>query len=99
MKTALAGAAAAWHYRRGLAHRDAQPRALRGGGLFAFSIKEAAGPGDYELRSSGCYAQGADYIRRLVANCGLTEAESFPQMIRGGSAEGIPGRVFLLRRP
>jgi predicted TPR repeat methyltransferase len=74
-------------------------RVLRRGGTFAFSVEECAGSTDYELRSSGRYAQSAAYVRRLVATCRLMEAESFPETIRGGSAAGITGRVFLLRRP
>ena len=68
-------------------------RTLSAGGLFAFSIEEAA-DGDFKLQPSGRYAHAVTYIRQLCAGAGLLEIEAVEQHMRGG----INGTVFVVRK-
>ncbi|MBU0728772.1 MAG: tetratricopeptide repeat protein [Proteobacteria bacterium] len=63
----------------------------------AFSIETAGEVRDYELRSSGRYAQSADYIHRLAAECGFTVAADQEQNIRKEQGQWINGRIFILK--
>jgi predicted TPR repeat methyltransferase len=75
-------------------------RALRPGGLFAFSIEVWNGPDDYRLLPTRRYAQSISYIARLAREAALEEASRREAALRlGENLEPVPGMVFLLRRP
>ena len=79
---------------------DGIARALRAGGLFAFSIETCApAAGNYELRASGRYAQAEAYIRRLAEARGLRERAAHTLDIRGVPGHAIAGAVFVLEKP
>ena len=73
-------------------------RVLKAGGVFGFSVEQAAGERDFVLQPVGRFAQSVAYIRRLCSANGLTESESFAQTIRGDPATTAPGYVFLLSK-
>lgn len=75
-------------------------RVLHSGGMFAFSIELASATAqDYELLSSGRYAQSISYINRLATEFNLVKVETFPQVIRGKSGNGVEGQIFILAKP
>ena len=73
-------------------------RVLKAGGVFGFSVEQAAGERDFVLQPVGRFAQSVAYIRRLCSANGLVESESFAQTIRGDPATTAPGCVFLLSK-
>ncbi|MEO7727020.1 MAG: methyltransferase domain-containing protein, partial [Burkholderiales bacterium] len=73
-------------------------RVLTAGGVFAFSIERAADERDFLLQPNGRYVQSANYIRRIAADNGMSELDSFEQIIRGAPGTGAPGLVFFLRK-
>jgi predicted TPR repeat methyltransferase len=49
--------------------------ALRPGGTFIFTVEEAADSGDsFRLETHGRYSHGADYVERVLSQCGFTLA-------------------------
>jgi predicted TPR repeat methyltransferase len=75
-------------------------RALRPGGLFAFTIEVWNGPDDYRLLPTRRYAQSISYLVQLAREVALEEAGRREAALRlGENLEPVPGMVFLLRRP
>ena len=72
-------------------------RCLAPDGLFVFSIERCeAAP--YELRTSGRYAQSADYIHRLAPLHGFTVEIEEPITIRKEQDAAVEGALFVLSR-
>jgi predicted TPR repeat methyltransferase len=69
-------------------------RTLRPGGRFAFSVETCA-DGDWQLRSSGRYAQSDTYIRSLARSAGLAIDARKAVMVR----RGVEGALFVLAVP
>lgn len=70
-------------------------RCLVADALFAFSIERCeAAP--YELRTSGRYAQSADYIHRLASLHGFTVEIEEPITIRKEQDAAVEGALFVL---
>ncbi|MFZ5764256.1 MAG: tetratricopeptide repeat protein [Thermodesulfobacteriota bacterium] len=67
----------------------------RPGALFLFSAE--TGIDDFQLRSSGRFAHGTDYIDRLARQSGFTVACRQPAELRREKGEWITGHLFLLR--
>ena len=66
--------------------------ALKAGGLFAFSVEAHAGPEDVVLRASRRYAHSEAYLRRLLAEAGLSVVSlerADIRMDRGAAIEGL----------
>ena len=66
------------------------------GTLLAFST-EAAADQDMELRASGRYAHGKDYVRRVAAEHGFTEVDCSENNLRKEEGEWITGNLYLMR--
>jgi predicted TPR repeat methyltransferase len=75
---------------------EASARALRPGGLMAFTI-ESVESGDYVLRRSLRYAHSMSYIRRLAETCGFEEVSARPCILRNESRKPMHGYVVVLR--
>jgi predicted TPR repeat methyltransferase len=73
-------------------------RALRPGGLFAFTI-ESIDTGDYMLRRSRRYAQSVTYIRRLALSCGFAEVSVQKVELRKEANMPVDARLIVLRFP
>lgn len=73
-------------------------RALRPGGVFAFSVEEAAGGAELELRPSLRYAHGETGLRRLAAAHGFAVSRSARQAIRHEQGQPIAGLFMWLSR-
>lgn len=71
-------------------------KALRPGGLFAFSVEALEGEGDYALRSSGRYAHAADYLRTLARAHGLTVDSLAAQTLRQDAGHDVAGYITVL---
>ncbi len=69
---------------------------LASGGLFAFTVEEAAG-GDLVLRDSLRYAHGEAYIRRMLAGVGLAVVELTRDTLRYDRGTPIGGLIMLAR--
>jgi predicted TPR repeat methyltransferase len=69
--------------------------ALKAGGLFAFSVEAHAGPEDVVLRASRRYAHSEAYLRRLLANSGLSVISLDRADIRMDRGEGIEGLMVV----
>lgn len=66
--------------------------ALKTGGLFAFSVEAHEGPEDVALRASRRYAHSEAYLRRLLAEAGLSVVSlerADIRMDRGAAIEGL----------
>jgi predicted TPR repeat methyltransferase len=72
-------------------------KALRQGGLFAFSV-ESVESGDFLLRASGRYGQSLRYIRELAGKHGFDIAIVREAVIRKEGQQPIPGHVFVLNK-
>jgi len=68
-------------------------RALRPGGLFAFSTEECV-DAPYKLQGTGRYAQSADYVRG-VAEPAMRIIQALPTVIRMESGVPVSGRLWL----
>jgi predicted TPR repeat methyltransferase len=77
----------------------AAARALRAGGMLAFSIEALDTGADYALRSSGRYAHSHAYIRRLAGDAGLGELAFEPAVLRQERGEAIRGHICILQKP
>ncbi len=71
-------------------------RALREGGLFAFSTEAHAGDG-YRLQTSGRFAHSPDFVKRLAERW-FDEVAVVQTTIRLEGNERTPGHLFLVRR-
>jgi predicted TPR repeat methyltransferase len=71
-------------------------RALRSGGLFAFSV-ERADAGDYVLQRSKRYAQSENYLRRLAGEHGFAVESIDARVIRKDHERDIAGLIAVLR--
>ncbi|HSY22163.1 MAG TPA: methyltransferase domain-containing protein [Polyangiaceae bacterium] len=71
-------------------------KALRSGGLFAFSTELHAGEG-YRLQTSGRFAHSPDYVKRIAAPW-FEEVAVVRTTIRLEGNERTPGHLFLVRR-
>lgn len=72
-------------------------RALRPGGLLAFSV-ETAEEGGYRLRPTGRYAHSRDYIDEASGAAGLSVVSNRPAVLRN-DPQPIHGQVVVLSRP
>jgi len=74
-------------------------RVLDPGGLFAFSVEEAAaGVQRFELRASSRYAHAEGYLRRLAAAHGFELRSLVRTTLRHDQRQPIGGMLFLLAR-
>jgi len=79
---------------------SAVSRALRPGGLFAFTIEVWNGSDDYRLLPTRRYAQSISYVLQLAREVALEEVAHREATLRlGENLDLVPGMVFLLRRP
>ena len=69
--------------------------ALRPAGLFAFSVEHHAGPEDFVLRPSRRYAHSEQYLRRLLADVGLSIISLDREEIRLDRGEPIEGLIIV----
>lgn len=63
----------------------------------AFSIERAGEGRDYELRTSGRYAQSVGYILRLAAEFGFAVLINEERNIRREQGQWLDGNIFILR--
>jgi len=77
---------------------DGARRALRPGGLFAFST-EASANEDARLQQSLRYAHSAAYLQGLAADTGWFVVSITPHVLREEDGQGVPGHLTVLRRP
>lgn len=64
-------------------------------GLFAFSVEDAEGSGDFVLRPSLRYAHSEAYIARLCARSGLAISDTRKTVIRNDGGKPVHGILFL----
>jgi predicted TPR repeat methyltransferase len=69
--------------------------ALKGEGLFAFTVERHDGPEDYVLRESRRYAHSEAYVRRLVADAGMQIVSMEAETIRMDRAVPVSGLVVV----
>ena len=72
-------------------------RALRPGGLMAFSVEDTDGDG-YKLRPTGRYAHSSAYIDALAATAGLSVAYRENKTLRNDPVP-VSGRIVVLSKP
>jgi predicted TPR repeat methyltransferase len=77
----------------------AATRALRPGGLFAFSIEAEEGSDGFVLRTSGRYAHSMAYMRRLAEATGLREVSVKECVLRMDKGRPIDGHIVVLEKP
>jgi predicted TPR repeat methyltransferase len=75
---------------------EAAARAIRPGGLLAFST-EVVEEGTYKLLPSGRFAHSAAYVRSLAAGA-FEEQACLETTIRWEAATRVPGHIFVFRR-
>lgn len=69
--------------------------ALKAGGLFAFSVEHHSGLEDVALRASRRYAHSETYLRRLLAEAGLSVVSLERADIRMDRGEAIEGLIVV----
>jgi predicted TPR repeat methyltransferase len=74
-------------------------RVLLPGGLFAFSVEEAAAEVDYELRPSSRYAQSEPYLLGLAQQHGFVKEASTRASLRLDQTTPVAGLYLWLRQP
>ncbi|MBB4183865.1 putative TPR repeat methyltransferase [Sinorhizobium terangae] len=74
-------------------------RLLAPGGLFAFSVEDAATDEDFILRPSLRYAHSEPYIADLCAERGFSLVATERTVIRMDAGKPIAGILFLARKP
>ena len=76
-------------------------KALRPGGLFAFSVErlEPRGSEDYRLARTGRYAHADPYVRHLASSAGLEVAASEETDLRKDDGKPVRGTLYALRKP
>ena len=72
--------------------------ALRGGGLFAFSVERHAGPEDFVLRPSRRYSHCEAYVRDLLARNGFAVLSLETHTIRQDRGEPVEGLIVVAER-
>ena len=72
--------------------------ALKGEGLFAFTVERHDGPEDYVLRESRRYAHSETYVRRLVADAGMRIVSMGADTIRMDRAVPVSGLIVVAER-
>jgi len=72
-------------------------KALRPGGLFAFTL-ETTNQSDYVLGRSRRYAHSSAYIRRLAGEAGFVERSMASSFLRAGEDGPVTGSVAVLTR-
>jgi predicted TPR repeat methyltransferase len=77
---------------------EATARALRPGGLFAFSLEAEEGCDDFVLRPTGRYAHSIDYARTLADDTGLQEMRLEKTVLRKDKGQPIEGYVVVLQK-
>jgi predicted TPR repeat methyltransferase len=70
-------------------------RALRVGGLFAFTVERGDGEG-YDLRPTGRFAHAEPYLRRIAADHGFAVTLLEPAVTRREAGAPVPGLLCLL---
>nr|WP_272213161.1 hypothetical protein [Marinicella sp. W31]MDC2879109.1 hypothetical protein [Marinicella sp. W31] len=65
------------------------------GGLFLFSVEEAAPGSDFTLLPSLRYAHSASYVKRLLTGAGLSLKAERKTVLRKDAGEPVPGLLFL----
>ena len=75
---------------------DAATRAIRPGGLLAFST-EVIPAGTYRLLASGRFAQSVAYVRSVAAPA-FEELACLATTIRWEATARVPGQIFVFRR-
>jgi predicted TPR repeat methyltransferase len=78
---------------------EAACRALRPGGLFAFSLEAEEGGDSFVLRPTGRYAHSLAYTRRLAEMSGLQEMRLEETVLRVDKGKPIDGYVIVLEKP
>jgi predicted TPR repeat methyltransferase len=78
---------------------EAVSKALRPGGLFAFSIESDQEGDGYVLRSSGRYAHSLAYIKRLAEAAGLREMRREESVLRTDKGQPVHGCIVVLENP
>ena len=73
-------------------------RALRPGGLFAFTV-EATDADGWQLEKSARYAHSRDYVASRASAAGFDVLDTWRAILRQQSAATVPGDVWLLRKP
>lgn len=71
---------------------------LSGGGLFAFTIEELQGQGDFVLLPAGRYAHGRDYVISAFVLAGLRLVAEEPFAIRHEAGRDVAARIFVFRK-
>jgi len=71
---------------------------LAEGGMFAFSVETLAGEGDFALRPSRRYAHSQGYVRRILAECGLSILSLEGAVIRRDRAQPVEGLAVVSRK-
>lgn len=71
-------------------------KALRAGGVFAFSVEALDGNGDYVLRSSGRYAHSENYLRALAQAHGFTVDSLAADTLRHDAGNQVAGYIAVL---
>lgn len=74
---------------------EAAARALRPGGLLAFSVERCDGDG-YRLQASSRYAHADGYVRGLAARHGFAIQEAHDTVLRKDHAGPVAGVLYLL---
>jgi predicted TPR repeat methyltransferase len=72
--------------------------ALRGGGVFAFSVERHAGPEDLVLRPSRRYAHSEAYMRGVLARNGFAVVSLEMHIIRQDRGEPVEGLILVAQR-
>lgn len=76
----------------------AAARALRPGGIFAFSVERGAS-GTYTLTESGRYAHNPEWLRKLAADCGLKVRAQARARLRYELGKPVPGWYAVMEKP
>ncbi|HEY0837714.1 MAG TPA: tetratricopeptide repeat protein [Azospirillum sp.] len=77
----------------------AAARALRPGGLLAFTVETMDGGSDYRVNPHGRYTHAADYVRRTLGDAGLDTRGLVPETLRHEGSQPVAGLVVTARRP
>ncbi|HYH19093.1 MAG TPA: tetratricopeptide repeat protein [Azospirillum sp.] len=77
----------------------AAARALRPGGLLAFTVERMDGGGDHRVNPHGRYTHAEEYVRRTLAGAGLDLRALVPETLRHEGHQPVVGFVVTARRP
>jgi predicted TPR repeat methyltransferase len=76
----------------------AAARALKPGGLFAFTVERAEDCASYALGAKNRYAHSPDYVEAVVTAAGFRLVSTERASTRREAGEDVPGLVVVLRR-